>query len=324
MGWEWAAAWGPAALGAGGLGAGEGDDPGFGGNPPGGSGGDDEEGEDDEPTYVETRIRPTMLSPEVRQRITANKEEDDRYFVSTSSDPDADSFVKVPQPQKDSGLLYGEYLKYARPSEWCESITVKIETRDTDVFAGKAEKPRTVKVNSREFEVGEPTIDLVTSKMSGELATRVPAKRQVYRGDALDFFAPAYVQHPVNWQVLVAENQDRNLEGAGKYQFEFLTNHVVVDAIASEELELKSSSDKKDFFTPTEVLVMDIDGNFRVSNQQDDQSWYRNSLFMEDETNTIGKRKKREDEEDSGFPGGRGGAPGGLGGGELGSGGFGR
>ena len=305
---------------------GEGDpDSGSDDDPTGSDFNQDPEGEStDDSMLVKQNILSSMLRPNVRIRINAAKEQEKGpYLVSTGGENP--EMVPVPEPTYNSvraNYPYHEYLKYARPSEWSDSVRVDVTVDSTRVYAGKTVLPRQVKVTDEvSLNETEPTIEVVASTISEKFQTQVPAKRTVYRGDGFDFFSPAYLLHPVTRQVVVAENEnERWRQTPGQYQYEFATGNVMVDAIFGSELPLPRA-EKKRHFVPTEVLVMDKNGDFRMSNELDDQSMYRNSLFLGDESRYVGRdrrRKKKKASPDAGrggkFGGGAGAGAGGPGG----------
>lgn len=272
---------------------------------------------EEEPQYVKQTILPSMLRPNVRIRLSATKKNDDgTYTVSTGGDNP--QMVDVPKPTLDdvsSQYPYHVYLQHARPSDWSDPVRVDIVVNTTEVVAGKSIKPRQLKVTDAiSIDESEPKIEVVASTISPKFQTRIPAKVEVFRGDGFDFFAPAYLMHPVTRQVRVAEHENENwAETPGRYQYEFQTGAVLVDAIFGEELPLPRT-EKKRHYTPSEVLVMDKNGNFMLSNELADQARYRNSLFLGDEDRYVGRIRKKKPKKDSPNGGGRGGKFGGGGG----------
>lgn len=286
-------------------------DDGEGGDPAAGdSDGADPKGDKKQEKFDKIEIRPSMLESPVRFRINAAK---DNMISTGGENPE---MIKVPTPTENKKLTYGQYLRHARPSKWSETVKVQVKTRRTEVMAGNVVESKKFKISDTVtiFET-EPAVEVVASMYSELLGTRVPGLKKVYRGDGLDFLAPAYLLHPVTRQVLVAQEG----EGPGKYQFEFKTGLVLVDSIFGKELELPRA-EKKRYATPTEMLVMDQYGGFHISNEMDKQTEYRNSLFLPDESKFVGRdrtksKKKKKDTESGGkFGGGGGGAGAGAGG----------
>jgi hypothetical protein len=65
-----------------------------------------------------------------------------------------------------------------------------------------------------------------------------------------------------------------------------------------------------EFFAPTEVLVMDAQGNFQLRNEMADYRGYRHAMFKDDESSEFGKKKEKPEKEDrEGGRGGGGGLP---------------
>lgn len=331
---------GGAGLGGGGRGgAGMGPGMGPGGLGPGGdSNRDGEDGEDKERVFKYVKIESKMLDPSVRIRLNKAREVEvpkeegstekiKTYFVAEKKTAAVaegeDEFDEIPIPNPETR----SFLQYARPSPWSQPVKVKINTTNSVVAAGPSQSVRTAKFSLQGedifFKLEETPIDVVAAAWSKTLGTLVPAKRTVFPGEVLNFYAPSRVVHPVNWRVYYAENE--GVEGMARFSVPIETDQIIVDAIEGEELDLGRNELMKQQ-KASEILVMDENGNLRVHNDVDDRTLYRNLLLSPDESQKIGEAKTPPPTNDSPFggggrgggpPGGRGGAggpPGGLGG----------
>ena len=131
---------------------------------------------------------------------------------------------------------------------------------------------------------------VLVSSWSRFLGARLPAERDAYVGETMNFRAQAYVTHPITSQVKIPE--DPNVEGVEKYKLPFRSNVTIVDAFLGSSQQL--STDKRlSMETPTEILTMDANGKFKVSNQFDAATDYRNELAMPDDSRFYGKPPKR-------------------------------
>lgn len=285
-------------------------------------GGDDEE--EDEKVYEKIAISSKMLHPSVRKRINRTKE------IEDPKDSDKKSYLvyEVRSQDENGEPVYEEVavpkgfegLRFARPSAWSDPVEVTIETTLGRVAAGKVISPKTVRFDvggqTKLFPGTEPEAEVAASVWSEKLGTAVTSKQSVYRGDALNFYAPSFVLHPVTWRVYIANNDSRGAEGPAKYLVPVETGSVVVDAMGGDELDLPSK-EKMRHHMASEMLVMDDKGNVSVRNDLDDRTTYRNLLFLPDESQKIGgekaRRKAKREEDDRNNRGGLGG-PGGLGG----------
>lgn len=340
---------GPGGMGPGGMGpGGMGSDP---SNPGGGRGGQGSESDDESDLasggtksaeYVQ--ISSTMKHPSVRIRLNRAREEKDpktgeiTYYVSEERGTDADGKpiieeVEVPKVAIARGaggdIIYSDYLRYARPSAWSEPIAVKVQTHKSQVAAGEVDAGKKMRVQLQgknvELPVGEPVAEVAASAWWRQnLGTALPTRQTIFRGDALSFVTPSYFMHPITWQIQVAKN-DAGLEDERQYSMPIDTGSVVVDAIAGEELDLPRS-EKMRHRVASELLVMDEFGNFKVRNDMEDQTSFRNMLFLKDKSQVVGKKKVKKAKR-SGPGDSRGGGAGGSGkfggGGGSASGGFG-
>ena len=229
------------------------------------------------------------LDPETNRKFV-----DFTYFVSEARGKDADDKEIVEEVQVPKRR---PYLRFARPSAWSDSIRVTVEPRKSDVVAGKVTPPKAIRLKvagrDREFPAGEPVSEVVASVWSRQLGTSLPGRKIVYRGDALDFYAATHVLHPISWDVLLAENDSDLASGTAKFLVPIETGNVVIDAMGGTELALPRV-EKMRHHLPSEILVMDEFGEFHVQNDMEDRDKYQSSLFLADESQTVGKVRTRK------------------------------
>ena len=290
-------------------------------------------GGDDTKSEVVADVKPTMLVPPARRRITAGTdfdtmqerfgeeaerlaeiarlEEEGRrppetedefqpfHVAEYSTDGKLEQIELPPSPSR---YAYMQYLRYARPSAWSESVRVKKEKPTADVMAGTTFRKRlSVEVSGRsvEFEQGEPSIKVVVSSWNRKLQAKLPAERVVHIGETMNFNDQAYVTDPVTWQIKVPEVP--NVEGIKKYTFPFRTNVTIVDAFFGGQQVLPTEK-RLVMESATEVLTMDANGNLKVSNQFDAAQNYRNELALPDDSRFYGKArrpsKSKQDEDE--------------------------
>ena len=202
-----------------------------------------------------------------------------------------------------------QYLRFARPSAWSDSVRVASERATADVFAGptgQSKKPRSFNKGSGsvEFNEVEPYIDVVVSSWDADLGAKLPSKQRVFVGETLDFNAPAFLTHPISWTVLVGEDLKAGgePEDIDKFILPFRTGTTVVDAFLGDTMVLPIEK-RLTMQTPTEVLMMDANGKMKVSNQFDAATAYRNEITEKDASRAFGKlrrQKKSKDDDDGG------------------------
>ena len=199
-----------------------------------------------------------------------------------------EGFVKIPVPAARP------YLRFARPSEWSKSVTLTVEPDNSQVAVGGIVPPKAVRfeVNGVDasFPIGEPGLEIVAATWSQKFGTAVPTKQTVNRGELLNFYTPAHIVDPVTWKVYLTKNS-RITQGADQFKVPVLTNKVVVDALGGTELPLPRA-EKMRHNVASEILVMDASGNFKISNDMEDRTTYRNLLLQPDESQTVGKIKR--------------------------------
>ena len=278
---------------------------------------DGEDGDDSrKSTDADQDIKRTMLSPPARQRIAAafprvdseadmklmevmleRPEEGKPFHVSELSD--AGQLEQIELPSSPSRYAYSQYLRFARPSPWSDPVRVRKNLRSADIYAGTT-------VRKRAEDQIEPHFKVVVSYWDKYLGAKIPTERSAFVGETMNFNSPAYLTHPISWEVLVAETSQNG--DNGKHVIPFETNVTIVDAIFGEKQDLPDIK-RQSVEAPTEVLLMDANGNLKVSNQFTDATSYRNEIMMPDDSRFIGtarkprKSKKDKDEDNFDFDG---------------------
>ena len=280
-------------------------------------------GGDDTRPEVVADVKPTMLVPPARIRITAGtdfdtmqeqfEEEAERLAEivrleeegrrPTQTEDEFQPFhvaeysaegelEQIELPPSPSRYAYMQYLRYARPSAWSESVRVNKEKPTADVMAGTTLRKRSaigVAGRSVEFDQVEPSIKVVVSSWNRSLKAKLPAERVAHIGETMNFNDQAYVTDPITWQIKVPEVPD--VEGIKKYTFPFRTNVTIVDAFFGGQQFLPA--DKRLVMeSATEVLTMDANGNLKISNQFDAAQNYRNELALPDDSRFYGKARR--------------------------------
>ncbi len=296
--------------------------------------------EDEGPAWVKIPITSQMTTADVRKRLgkiqvetkmetkldAEGKKYRDEYEEVTVAEPTIEKeedgstkyrFAKVPRDLFKDGTSSKTdlYLKYSRCSEWSDPIKVKIETSSSMVAAGELQPGKIVKMKDASgddmvFEASEPVSEIVAAVWSNELGARVPAKRQVYRGDSLDFFAPSHVVHPITSQVYLYQTENKAITGMAKYMSPVQTKKVLVDAMGGDEIPLPRA-EKMRHHLPTEMLVLNEFGEFEVRNDIDDQTAFRILSLKPDDSKYVGRDRRQKKEKNTG--GGRGGPGGDMG-----------
>ncbi len=259
---------------------------GRGGSARGGSGSGSETGgdENDEDRYKEVPITPQMTHPDVRSRLAAAKEEPDakdkkkiRYFVKEAG---YDDLIQVPEGKDE--------LRFCRPTPWSETVTIEIKSQPMgDIIAGKIETPKPIQIGTAEIPEGEAVANLVVAPWSTTLNAQLPALKKAYRGEALDFSATIHALNPLSWAVHRVKNAP------------VLSRSVFVDMMGGKEVEPR-------YHVASEMLVLNPDGSFRITNDLDDRTQYKQKLLEPDDSNEIGTAKVRPDTDNrsGGRPGG--------------------
>lgn len=160
---------------------------------------------------------------------------------------------------------------YYVKTDWSEPSNVVTIQPPGGIIAGKVEPARTTRVSSDgpEVELGEDKGEVVTVVWDKSRAVEVPAGREVYRGSVLDFEQDADVLHPLTHQLKTIE------------KFRFETGALVVD-MTGGELLFQDKKKENELHAPSEVAVVDGDGNFVVRDETEDVEDYRRVLFIEE------------------------------------------
>lgn len=292
------------------------------GRPPTGPGGVSVaiEGEDRQPVFQWQEITSGMKNILVRRRLKKATAELDpktrttKYQVAelrTKKTKGADGKEVIKEEYEMIDVpINRPYLRHARPSEWSESVEIKVTRDNSQVAVGRVLPPKVVrmKVNGVDalFPAGEPESEIVASVWSAKYGTAIPTKQKVSRGELLNFHTAAHIVNPITWDVYLTKNDSEVAQGEDKYKVPINTGKVVVDAIVGDELPLPRA-EKMRHNLPSEILVMDAAGNFKISNDMDDRTTYRNLLLEPDESQTVGRprrpKKKKDPSGEEDFPG---------------------
>ena len=278
---------------------------------------------DDAPEVV-INVKPTMLSPPARVRVAGGTDFDaiqdrlveeaerlaeearrrkagqrvprteDKFQPFNVKEYSADGQLEqIDLPPSPNRYAYMMYLRYARPSAWSESVRVNEGSSAADVMAGTTVRKRLVSVGvsgrAVEFDQVEPSIRVLVSSWSRDLKARLPAEREAHIGETMNFNSPAYVTDPVTWKIKVPEIP--RVEGVEKHTVPFRTNVTMVDAFFGSQQTLPIDK-RLSMETATEILVMDPNGNLKISNQFSAATNYRNELALPDDSRFYGKVKK--------------------------------
>ncbi len=204
--------------------------------------------------YTRVTVTPNMLHPEVRRRL----------------------LEELNQKDNPQGL---------RATEWSqESPWIVAGSNASTFYAGDTviEGMRTTRIGETVIALSEPVARFVAGIWSEKYNTLLPSKREVSRGDLLNFVAErVHLLNPRDYRVLRADNERIN------------TNGVVVDIMGGLELPYRNLPIR--FQAPTDVLILDASGNLRVQNSLEDYKGYRHALFMEDEKAEYGKPRAVKD-----------------------------
>lgn len=260
--------------------------------------GSDENGKDeqnDEPATPEVfeyvSISPKMKAPAVRERINLARSKNDpkdsskTTFYVTEFRTAADGSEVAEEIAVPEG--HG-YLQYARPTEWSDPVSITVQPEFSKIVAGQIETPRPMKINNESLPDGEPVLDVVASVWSKRYNAALPARKQVFRGDALEFNANIHVLNPVTWGVHVMTNAP------------VLTESVVVDMLGGDELDLPRQELMRHHL-PSEALIMNADGTFEIANDMEQKTRFNQLLLLGDDSVEVGKKRRRpKEEEDSG------------------------
>jgi hypothetical protein len=226
----------------------------------------------------------------VRNRLKRAREEGEfggkTYYVSESFE-DSEEPVEIQVPEGD------EYLRFARPSQWSDVVTVSVGAPSADFFAKSIQEPRTARVGQVEIPVEEPKAEVVTVVEDAAFqGTHIAAKRVFSVGDQLNFSEPVTVMHPVAQSIHFVE--EANIE----------SNGVLIDVMGGERLDI-SRNDPMQYELPGETLIMNQSGQFVISNDIEDLADARHALRLPDETAEFGGKKaaRRAEEEASQFRG---------------------
>jgi hypothetical protein len=227
--------------------------------------------------YTKILVQQHMLEPKVRARL--DEQEKPEYVDALPKD----------KPK----------IEFMLPTPWSDPTPEVLVGDDFfDVYAGKVEEPKMLRVNNIEVPRDEPRATVVASVLSKEINAAVPGLREVGRGDVLNFIVEmAHVLRPTTMTVHEYKNA------------EIKTDAIVVDLMGGKNLDIKSS--KMEFTTPGAILVMDANGNFKIHDESKDLKAFRHSMFRDDESNEYGRRREKTADNNNKQGGGNNPPPGG-------------
>ena len=249
--------------------------------------------------YKKVPITQNMKSKESRARLARAREEQDSddptrfiYYVAEAygEGEGSDRYEEIEVPRRvkiDLDALFDlDELRFARPTKWSEpvSVTIPMGTR-SEVATGEVIPPKMDRVGSVEVPDGEPIAEMAVAIWSTAYKTLMPTKEEVRRGDLLNYVADSNLLNPLNWTVHRAEQQQIN------------TGKVMVDIMGGNAVDTGRTRELMPPSLPGETLIMSPDGTFELHNDFDDQTAYRHSLLIHDDSAEVGevKEPKRKD-----------------------------
>ncbi len=253
--------------------------------------------EKQEKVYKKIPITRKMVSADARARLSRAREDEDPkdsdrsiFYVSEAyGDGEGDErFEEIAVPRREKvdldALFDLDELRFARPTEWSEPVTVTVsDASRSQVAAGDVVPSKTDRVGDFEVPDGEPAVDMAVAVWSKIYKTLVPTKQLVRRGELLNYTADAHLLNPLTWAVHKADRQKIH------------TNMVLVDVMGGEAVDTGRRKELMDYSLPGETLVLNSEGEFVLHNDFDDQKEYRHSLFIHDDSAEVGEAKKPKD-----------------------------
>jgi hypothetical protein len=158
-------------------------------------------------------------------------------------------------------------------SEWSDVVSIPPQY---EVLAGSATPERTTPNRESGPEVlvpesgSETEANVLAMVWDHAKAADIPAQETVVRGSVLNFNASANVLHPVNLQVFTLPD------------YPIRTDVMVLDVRGGKDLPTNNRSEI-DLKAPTQLLLIDTEGNLVVHNELDDILDYNNNIFKEPE-----------------------------------------
>ncbi len=143
--------------------------------------------------------------------------------------------------------------------------------------------------NGVEFATDEPTVALVAKEFDPELQVPVSAEKTVARASVLNFRSPGMLIDPINHEVFEIKREVTDPPDVDT-GVDFDSQSFVVDMMGGQRMPYSSAD--KTYYAPSEMIVMDIDGNIQVRDALDDHTEYRHALFKEDESLSDAQPKK--------------------------------
>jgi len=248
---------------------------------------------DSDEIYQKITITNKMKDIKVRNRLLQSRSVPDpkdrrrsEFYITEFYSDDQGAEVKeeilIPKSRPD--------LQFSRPTPWSAVVEVTVKAPASEVLAGGIRPARTTRVANVELPEGEPTAEVVPVVWSPKYGTELSVRKQALRADSLDYNANIHILNSVTWDVHVFDNAP------------IISKTVVVDMMGGEELTLPKEELMRHNL-PAEILVMNEDGSFHVSNDMNDKGRLKRTLFLPDDTASVGgdralrDRQKRMEEE---------------------------
>lgn len=234
-------------------------------------------GNKDQPkVYKKTKINFTMQDQSVRNRIKRGRYEGELgervYFVSEVYEG-SDEPVEIQVPKG------AEYLRFARPTQWSDTVKVAVKGGSAEFFAQKIAQPRTARVGEIEIPVEESKAEIVTKIEDTQFqGTHLAAMRLFSVGDLMNFTEPVTIMHPVSQSIHFVEEAEVQSDG------------VLIDVMGGDRLEIARNAPIQ-YDLPGETLIMNSDGKFIISNDIEDRQDARHALRLPDEKSEFGGKK---------------------------------
>jgi hypothetical protein len=156
--------------------------------------------------------------------------------------------------ETDNRRYYFVRTEFSEPSD-----VISLDLNAT-ALAGDVEAARSTSLPNFDgtMPTAEPTGELISVVWDSDYACDVPALVKVHRGSVLNFTKTAKVIHPV--QLIYKEMPD----------YDFQTDHVVVDMLGGQELPSSDAIDEEPLKAPGEYILIDPRGRLFVRNELED------------------------------------------------------
>ena len=153
-----------------------------------------------------------------------------------------------------------------RETEWSEVSPVVQVPASSHLLVGTPDSQRRVTLAKDRVYVQEPTAQVMAVDWDDHRALEIPAERKVRRGSVLNFSRD---------KVKALSPQDHRLWELKKHAFAL--DVIVADLRGGERLG------RTDLKAPTEMLLIDKQGDFSVRHELQDHSIYKRYMFKDDD-----------------------------------------